>query len=334
MNYPITKPTNAASIRCRVCDCAATSSLPIAAYAPFFRLRVDVGNDRFALYTEGTGLSVHRDRNNLAAKVARRLARVINRFWGTGDREFLRTCVNFCSHCQSLTLSHDYGYQDLEPLYTDYRSEKYNAERISVEPSYRAIATLVGQDEVERTNRNREVARFLQPFLPDRGEGLALDLGGSDGKFIPLEVSSHFFATHIVDTSDAVVSEPLRAQGVRKVPRPDAAGYSLVMCMHVLEHVGNPRQFVIDALAHMKPGGLLYLEVPLELDPRTPAQFQSRIVDQIVPIHEHINQFSATSLPHLIDSIGALSLLRAEHAAIDCGWTTGTVGRCLAQRVD
>jgi hypothetical protein len=103
--------------------------------------------------------------------------------------------------------------------------------------------------------------------------------------------------------------------------------------VHVLEHVGNPRQFVLDSLVHLKLGGLLYLEVPLELGARMLAQFEHRVVDENVHIHEHINQYSPTSLPRLIDSIGVLRLLQAEHAAIDCGWTTGTVGRCVAQRV-
>jgi len=333
MNLPIETPTVAASASCRVCGCGAVSSLPIAVYAPFFRLRVDVSRDRFALYTERTAMRVQRNSNDLLTKIRRRLARMMDRLSSWGEREFLRTYVNFCAQCESLTLSHNYAYADLEPLYADYRSEKYNKDRISVEPSYRAIAPLVGQDAVERTNRNREVARFLRSFLPAHTEDQALDLGGSDGKFVPPEISSQFREIHIVDTSGAGVDETLRARGVSKVLRPDAAGYALIMCMHVLEHVGNPRQFVLDSLVHLKLGGLLYLEVPLELDPRMLAQFEHRIVDESVHIHEHINQYTAVSLPRLIDSIGALRLLQAEHAAIDCGWTTGTVGRCVAQRV-
>jgi hypothetical protein len=103
--------------------------------------------------------------------------------------------------------------------------------------------------------------------------------------------------------------------------------------MHVLEHVGNPRQFIIDSLVHLEPDGLLYLEVPLELPPTIGKQFQTRTVDMVVPIHEHINQYSDTSLRALVDSIDMLRVLRTEHALIDCGWTTATVGRCLAQRI-
>lgn len=333
----MTAPTNAARAAwnpgCRVCNAPAVTSLPIAIYAPFFRLRVDVGRDPFALYSSKSGLRVHRG-PGLAARLTRALVRASERVAGIGDRRFLRTTCDFCSGCQSLTLSHAYSYSDLAPLYADYRSKTYNADRISVEPSYRSIAHLVGQDPKERSSRNEGVTAFLRPFLPTEARGRALDLGGADGQFIPHEVIDCFSETHIVDTSDAEVDEAMRAHGVRKVPRPDEAGYGLVMCMHVLEHVGSPRQFVLDSLQHLQPGGLLYLEVPLELDPLIPAQFQARLVDHSVTIHEHINQFHASSIARLVESIGSLRLLKAEHASIDCGWTTGTVARVLAERLD
>ena len=319
--------------RCRVCGSEGVASLPIGVYAPFFSLRVDVSRDRFALYTAKSGLRPPRG-TSLAARLKRRIAHAGARVLGGGERQFLRTSCNFCPDCHSLTPSHAYTYADLEPLYADYRSPTYNAHRISVEPSYRDIAPLVGKDQVERSNRNSGVAGFLRPFLQAETPSLALDLGGSDGKFIPTEVTSRFRETHIVDTSDAVVEEGLHALGVRKVSRPAAGGYGLVMCMHVLEHVGDPRQFVLDALAHLQPGGLLYLEVPLELDPKTPTQFQARMVDDCVTIHEHINQFHAESIARMVGSISLLRLLKSEHEAIDCGWVTGIVSRVLAERLE
>lgn len=318
---------------CRVCGSDEVSSLPIAVYAPFFRLRVDTSRDRFALYSAAKGLPVQ-GRAGVAARLQRVLARSAGRLRRTQGPAFLRTQCDFCNHCLALTLSHSYSYEDLGPLYADYRSPKYNAERISVEPSYRSIAHLVGQDPRERKHRNEGVANFLLSDLPLADGARALDLGGSDGKFIPPEVLDRFSETHIFDTSEAAVDESLHARGVRKIARPDEGGYAFVMCMHVLEHVGSPRQFVLDALRHLRPGGLLYLEVPLELDPAIPGQFKSRLVDRCVTIHEHINQFSVQSMSRLINSVGGLRLLKAEDTTIDCGWAAGHVGRYLAKRVD
>jgi methylase of polypeptide subunit release factors len=89
--------------------------------------------------------------------------------------------------------------------------------------------------------------------------------------------------------------------------------------MHVLEHVGSPREFVLDALKYLQPNGPLYLEIPLELDPEVAKQFESRVVDRCVTIHEHINQFNITSLARLIESIVSLRLVKVEAVTIGCG---------------
>lgn len=326
-----TEPTGFA---CRVCGEGGVASLPIGAYAPFFRLRVDTRGDRHAIFTRRHSLAVLPSGSGLGERLKQRLMRLARRLSGASQPEFLRTGCNFCQSCRSITPSHEFSYGELEPLYADYRSARYNADRISVEPSYREIAPLVGQHPTERSSRNTGVASFLAPFLPDRRAGLALDLGGSDGRFIPHEVLDHYLQTHILDASDAPVHESLTTRPVRKVARADPAGYQLLMCMHVLEHVGHPRAFVLDAMSQLQPEGLIYLEVPLELQPQTVAQFEARLVDEPLWLHEHINQYDSGSLSQLVRSIDTLRLLAAEHAPVDCGWTQGIVSRVLAQRVD
>jgi hypothetical protein len=191
---------------------------------------------------------------------------------------------------------------------------------------------LVGQDPQERKNRNDGVANFLGSHLSLLEGKAALDLGGSDGKFVPLQIVNALEEIHIFDTSDAPVDASVR--NIRKVDRPQHGAYGLLMCMHVLEHVGSPRDFVLDSLKYLQSNGILYLEVPLELDPMIVKQFESRVVDRCVTIHEHINQFDFTSLSHLIESIARLRLVKAEAATIDCGWSTARVGRYLAQCIE
>jgi hypothetical protein len=309
-------------------------SLPIAAYAPFFSLRVDTSRDGYALHSALGAMLPLPDRS-LGARVWRVMARKLAKFGSPRRAAFLRTFCNFCRDCSSLTLSHDYAYEDLVPLYADYRSSTYNNDRISVEPGYASIADRVGRDSIERTSRNNGVAAFLTPFMPSLRNSLALDLGGSDGKFIPPQVIDHYEQTHIFDTSDAEVDPGVLSSSVRKIrSNPEEASYALLMCMHVLEHVGNPRAFVMDSLKYLQPGGLLYLEVPLELDPSIESQFTTRNIDRCVTIHEHINQYSPDSVCRLIESIRTLKLVKSETADIDCGWSTGRVGRYLAQHVD
>lgn len=332
-------PTDVA-LACRVCGSAHVAALPIGVYAPFFQLRVDVRRDRFALWTSAGLIEAPLDLRQ-AGGIIRRVARGVKRRLNQrltsikAPPRLLRTVCHWCAHCRALTPAHEFSFDELLPLYADYRSASYNRDRVSVEPSYASLAPRVGADPRERESRNTGVARFVLPHLPatPRPSARALDLGGSDGRFIPRELVSHYSPTHIVDTSDAVIEPSLASSGVQKVAAPDAGGYDLVMCMHVLEHVGHPRRFVIDAIQHLLPGGLLYLEVPIELDPQTPAQFASRTVDHTITLHEHINQFDTGSMAQLVASIVGLELVATEAADVDCGWTTGRVSRTLARRV-
>jgi hypothetical protein len=295
-------------------------------------MRVDVNKDEFALYSANGGLRSYA--STPVAKLKRRIARASTRISRQSPPLFLRTYCNFCAHCLSLTPSHRYSYEDLAPLYVDYRSATYNADRISVERSYRRIAPSVGQDPKEQKNRNDGVAKFLGAHLSLLEGKAALDLGGADGKFVPLEIVNSLEKIHIFDMSAAMVDESVRMRHVRKVDAPELGAYGLLMCMHVLEHVGSPREFVLDSLKYLQPNGLLYLEVPLELDPMIVNQFESRVVDRCVTFHEHINQFDVTSLSRLIESIANLRLVKAEAATIDCGWSKGAVGRYLAQYIE
>ena len=101
--------------------------------------------------------------------------------------------------------------------------------------------------------------------------------------------------------------------------------------MHVLEHVGDPRAFMLRALKLLKPGAFLYLEVPLESTEELRAQFRDRTIDIPFYIHEHINAYASESIPRMIASIGQLELVDAQESFIDIGWTSGTVGRYLAR---
>jgi hypothetical protein len=332
-------PANVAPA-CRVCGSANVTALPIGVYAPFFQLRVDVRRDRFALWTRAGSIEAPPDFRK-AGGIVRRIARGVKRRLSlrTASDEssprMLRTMCLWCTNCHGLTPAHEFSFNDLMPLYADYRSASYNSDRISVEPGYAALAPRVGADAREVESRNAGVVRFVLPHLPSTPQSgaRALDLGGSDGRFIPPELIARHSPTHVVDTSDAAIEPSLAARGVQKVRAPDVGGYDLVMCMHVLEHVGYPRNFVIDAMQSLLVGGLLYLEIPLELDPQTSAQFAARTVDRTITFHEHINQFDTRSLAQLVASIEGLELVANEAADLDCGWTKVRVGRALARRV-
>jgi len=103
--------------------------------------------------------------------------------------------------------------------------------------------------------------------------------------------------------------------------------------MHVVEHVGNPRAFVIDALQYLAPGGLIYIEVPLELSQSMREVVAQRIIDTPIGIHEHLNKFDRTSIRTLVDSIPGLEIVDDAEEAEDLGWTKTIAGRFLAKKL-
>lgn len=102
--------------------------------------------------------------------------------------------------------------------------------------------------------------------------------------------------------------------------------------MHVLEHVGSPRAFVLDALRYLQPGGTLYIEVPLELTEQWKDQFVKRDIDAIYKIHEHMNKFELGAIQKLVESIPDLMLVDCAEDKIDGGLAKYEVGHLLVHK--
>jgi SAM-dependent methyltransferase len=251
-----------------------------------------------------------------------------------GHRELhqFRTFVQYCESCHAVTPSHEWTYEDLLGLYRDYRLKSYNSERIAVEPSYAAIASLVGSHPEEIRIRNLAVDRFIGASGVEISGERVIDYGGGDGRFLPAIVLDRYRSIEIFDASDAPIHGSVDVARVRRTGMPQLDAYDLLMCMHVLEHVGNPRAFVVEALRYLRPGGLLYIEVPLELTPERRDLFRTRVMDVPIAIHEHINSYDRTTVSTMIRSIEDLECVAEEDGMADLGWTNVTIGRYLARK--
>jgi hypothetical protein len=243
-----------------------------------------------------------------------------------------RTGMLSCNSCHGVTPCHEYPYDDLLGLYHDYRSETYDRDRISVEPSYKQIARQVGKHPKEITNRNTAVEGFFRKNQQYFRGGAMIDYGGNDGRFIPPFAYERFERIDVIDASKVSLHTSVDTQKVRCIADPQAAAYSFLTCMHVLEHVGNPKAFVQQAAQLLEPGGLMYIEVPVDLTQAMRNDLAQRVVDTTITIHEHINTFDRTSIRTLLSSTGTLTLLDDLEEPIDFGWVTAPIGRFLARK--
>ena len=316
-------------MNCRICGNIDTSILPIGKYEEFFRLRVDTSKDDFLLFSRADSILVKPF--SLPARALQKIGRILSRPELKPPVQF-RTHMLSCASCHGITPCHEYSFEDLLGLYHDYRSESYNRDRISVEPSYARIAKDVGSHPLEIKSRNAAVDSFLTRHASLFAGGAMIDFGGSDGRFIPPFAYEHFDRIHIYDASAAPLHASVDARKVEKLAAPRPGAYSFLTCMHVLEHVGNPKGLVVEAARLLLPGGLMYIEVPLELTQSMHEDFKQRIIDTPIGIHEHLNRFDRTSIQTLVGSIVGLEMIDDLEDSEDLGWIKTLTGRFLARK--
>jgi hypothetical protein len=149
-----------------------------------------------------------------------------------------------------------------------------------------------------------------------------LDWGGSDGIMLPdvFQTTKRF----VHDISDR---SPVK--GVSKLPTIDPHHqFSYIQISHVLEHVFEPLKFLQTPRRPLEPGGILYLEVPLECEANgLSANVRNR--QRRLWAHEHINLFTPRSLRALAETSG-LRVLDLTVETIDFFWCKGPCLRLLA----
>ena len=103
--------------------------------------------------------------------------------------------------------------------------------------------------------------------LPDRGDGLFVDLGCGNGDLLRI-VADHGYEVHGFDVDKASVEAASRRSGCSAShfgELPSFAGMAASVHLgDVIEHVTDPALLLEDVITLLKPGGLLLAQGPLE----------------------------------------------------------------------
>ena len=213
-----------------------------------------------------------------------------------------------CVHCKHIICVGDYSEKTFEMLYPK---------------NYEAVAIK------KRPNIYDNIIKYNLPFLQEIPTLLIADFGGGGGDFINKLLTKKFFKKNI---QSAIVYDrrPLtRKSNIKyididfnniKKSRSVISEFNYAFCIHTLEHLLNPREFLNYLFEKNKNNFYLYLEVP--------ANELINIKCTVRSIQTaHIQYFSLKNMVYLTSSIG-FELIKAE-----CEETDGVPRiKCLVRK--
>ncbi len=231
--------------------------------------------------------------------------------------------IQICPACLFVQTKVPFPDEAIGRLYTDYRSDSYNQERIRYEPEYSSIASDVGSSVSETEARTIGLTRWLNGKMLMGTNFSMLDYGGADGKFLP-SLPGQKYVFDICDIAPAGDVIQLKDESALR-------SYSYVQLAHVLEHVSYPLRLTKKAASFLKDAGYLYIEVPQELSDEDIGRMAKGDNSVRVDIHEHINRYSVKAVTELMRAAG-LSLTAIQDEVLDLGWIKAKIIRALGKK--
>ena len=210
-------------------------------------------------------------------------------FTTTGDEFTFRIGSSGCLDCGFIFLNPRAGQDQMRRYY-----ERQSRIPRAIDSLSRPYADLLDMQ-----------ASFVRRVWPAAGAQRILDVGGAEGFFLerlrrevdgPATLEAVEPSTVYADAARALLPGATIHECMLEDAPLAAASFDLITMRHVLEHLQWPRQALAILRPLLKPGGLLHLEVPNNVD--WPASVSSMFH------HEHLNYFTADSLRCVLELEG------------------------------
>jgi SAM-dependent methyltransferase len=222
--------------------------------------------------------------------------------------DFKRTW-NECSNCSVIQTIH---FEDNEKLLESISGSYYEIDFGDLKPGFR-YNRIMSLDNQSSDNYHR-VKRILDFYRQWNNGGSSepkiLDIGGGLGVFLSkfIEMASEF--TGVLIEPDEMSTSHLDDTYPFKVYREFFYGqekfqneYEIVTLNKVVEHLKNPKELISDISKVLGPKGILYLEIPDDLN----LVYKPSTDNSLGSLHH--NLYNYKSLEHLITSCGYFPLL-------------------------
>lgn len=165
-----------------------------------------------------------------------------------------------CSDCSFRFFNVRLTPEEVDRLYSEYRGERYFAERHRWEFWYsRKVNSGISGDPKEIADRMAALEKLALPHVDREKVGTVLDYGGDRGQFIPHSLGTD---KYVFELSDAVPVE-----GVTRIATHaelEGRQFDFVMVLCVLEHCSDPANVLEQLRSNLHPGSYLCVTVPHE----------------------------------------------------------------------
>ena len=206
-----------------------------------------------------------------------------------------------CPECTLVYFTADFTNSELAHMYDGYRGDGYFSRRHRYEPWYTAkVNNAIGHSAQVLEHRRKHLEELVGEAIRSgaiSSPSRVLDVGGDEGQFIP-EIPT-ITARAVLEVSGAKPVDGVTT--IQTWQEVSQFGPDLIMMCHVLEHTSSARHMISDTAANLGPGGLLYLEIPLDRPARTPrAMAQPWYAAYTRAISRHPGLFRMADLTSLV----------------------------------
>jgi len=191
-----------------------------------------------------------------------------------------------CNVCDFRSIGQRFTAEEERRYYKNYMKEEYINHRFLYDN--RKDHLLVFSTDNYKKMRRTVLDEVLSDILPINTITSVLDFGGDTGELIPESLSSS--KKYLLDIEDRDM--PSDVISIKSAA--DVESIDLIICGHTLEHVSYPVEMIEHIKTFMNAETYLYIEVPNE--------------NNVGYFHEHINQFSLSSLRTLIEKNGMTTI--------------------------
>ena len=171
-----------------------------------------------------------------------------------------------CDDCGLVYFSASFSDGELTRMYNGYRGSEYQRRRARYEPWYtKRINDAIGHSSEVLSLRRKHLENLLSEAVKGNPQRVAspvrvLDVGGDEGQFIPnIDSIKHRAVLEVSGVRPVDGAKVLTEWNEADEFLPD-----MIMMCHVIEHIENARENVENAARVLHPGGLLYIEIPLD----------------------------------------------------------------------